>query len=130
EAYLVAGDTDNALSSGARALEAARNSGEEASEAWAALWLLGAVATRLHLPEAETHYRESLAASHEESRFNAPVFAAVASGVLGWRCIDGDAVGESDAFDDPGADFAVEPTPGLGGGHHEPKDHEASRLLR
>jgi tetratricopeptide (TPR) repeat protein len=58
EAYLLAGDTANAQEAGMRALEAARSSGEESSEAWA-LWLLGEVASRLDSPEAAARYREA-----------------------------------------------------------------------
>ena len=58
EAYLLAGDTANAQEAGMRALEAARSSGEESSEAWA-LWLLGEVAVRLDSPEAAARYREA-----------------------------------------------------------------------
>ena len=57
---LLAGDTGNAQEAAVRALEAARSSGEEGSEAWA-LWILGEVAARLDPPEAAARYRDARA---------------------------------------------------------------------
>jgi tetratricopeptide (TPR) repeat protein len=59
EALLLAGDVDGARDAGTRALEAARRSGEEASEAWAQ-HLLGDVAVRRDRADAIAHYREAL----------------------------------------------------------------------
>jgi tetratricopeptide (TPR) repeat protein len=59
EALLLAGDADGALDAGTQALEAARTSGEDASEAWA-LHLLGDVAARRGRPRAAASYREAL----------------------------------------------------------------------
>jgi class 3 adenylate cyclase/tetratricopeptide (TPR) repeat protein len=59
EALLLAGDVAGALDTGTQALEAARNVGEKASEAWS-LHLLGDVAAKRHLPGAEAYYREAL----------------------------------------------------------------------
>jgi tetratricopeptide (TPR) repeat protein len=59
EALLLAGDAAGALDAGTRALEAARNSGEEASKGWA-LHLLGDIAARHDWPGAEAYYREAL----------------------------------------------------------------------
>src|SRR5262249_18483868 len=59
EAFLLAGDTDGALGAGMRALEAARSSGEEASEALAG-WVLGGGAARFPQSEAAARYQEAL----------------------------------------------------------------------
>jgi hypothetical protein len=62
EALLLAGDADGAMDAGTQALEAARESGEEASEAWAR-HLLGDIAAKRDLPGAEAYYREALDAA-------------------------------------------------------------------